>query len=372
MKIHKELVHYCQGAMTAIVLVTLCTSCNIFPRPTGTHTEAIAARALITEGRTFVATVQHEIEVLLQRFAVLPITQALLQQTAQGGQSIVSQSEVVNAYGIYTEDASAPGGFVFTPLPASNQIHLEYDNGTDATLLSFSFAPDLSNVSRFQLKVDANNRNIDTPFEDELRLLLTVDRPDMSMLTNLFDALNPSIVVVSGDVSYMRNGVMTKFRVTSSGTELSLTETTIRRVRDVMIEDVTLNLANPPFWKDTETANYTEIANQPGTFAAQTMDFSYQDWKGAGGAIGITAEPLLSAFPGIVGYNGTGFATYEGREVASASGGSYECDLTDPSAIGAGVPVILKWRDGRDQTLMPDPFLFACSNAIVVESVPAP
>ena len=367
MSIRRGRMYYAAIAGIAASLTTLLTSC-LTPREPGTYTEAIAARALINEGRAFVTAVQNETQAILVELAVVPVARSLLLDVGNGGKAVVLQNEVTTAYGLYTENATTPGTFDYASVPLSTEIKIQFLNGIQVRLLNFTFSGAPSAVNQFLLMVTSGAQ---TPPSQVISMRLTIDRPDLSPFTDLLNILRPTLVLINGEISYFRSQVnkMVTYRLTRSGTEVRIdtqSANTITRVRDIEVQDVTAGTTKAPFWHDTETATFQESSTTPGTYSATTMTFTYQDSIGAGGRIRIQDDPLLSTFPGIIGYNGSGFATYEGREVATVSGGAYECDITDPSNIGSGVPIVLNWIDSTNQTLMPELTLFTCAKSIMV------
>lgn len=366
-------------SVSFITSLAILSSSGCFGRLPGSAEDALQARQSYTEGRLLLASVRSEIVNLFSHVAVVPVAKALLLEAATGGQILVTQQMVSDAYGSYRETST--GVFEYT-LDARNSIEVYFLNGVDASLHSFQFAGNA--VEEFRLSVSSNNRSIATPEADyiDMELGMAKPSPDIADRIDELQDFSPTFTLFAGKVSYVRNGARVAYEVLKAGTELeigfdesdTLVIVAITQAQTFNVREVS-NSPSPVgnrYWNYNEASVYRATAD-PSIWVAVSRNVNYNDSNGVRAVVGVLTDLKTLATGGnFVGYNPGLVANviYDRRLVADAGGGTYYCDMTAPNLAGGGNPVIIRWVDEINQDLMPTRE-FSCARSVIRRSAAA-
>jgi hypothetical protein len=346
------------AAIASLFIVTIAVlHCGCVTPKKGTPADALAARIQINEGRAFLATVRNEMEDLLLRLASLNIVYRLML-----GTDPVLQSDLTNAFGTYLE--TAPGQFSLRA--EGTTLLVQFQNGLDMRIHSFTFTGTPARVERFRGEVSSNNRNIITPTTEAVDIQATGIRPDIADDLVFFSSPR---VVLQGTIAYFRDGTNVLYEVTRSTGELnaSIVGNTLAEITsssEFRIRDLSDSTNSRPYWHETQTLLYRPITDSA-NWVAVSLSIDYDDYTLSNGSVGARID-YNKSIGGQIAYLGVGSAYLDNRLVATVTGGPYFCDANDVTSTGSGDTVVVHWFDQVDQPVIPSTD-FSCSKLIVVQ-----
>lgn len=360
---------YRSKSLITVILLSAPLYTNLSGCVTGSDTtpgsaqDAVAAKAIINRG---IAKAQ-EIPNLLASFRNIEPAQLIIADPSVFPPTPVTEPQLSPHYGAYTE--IAPAQFEFTPIAQTQlpTISIYYLNGIDL-IFSLSSYDDNQILRSFSISLSANNRDIDTPPEQEVSGIITDTREDLPDTLSTFNDFTHNLASVSfayidatgkyahytyrRTVTHDANPFDIKHSITLS-TNTTLAETT----------DITNTRVST-----TTSKTYVETMLS-GIWAASTLLRNYSDNE-------VEYETkLLLAKDGVrpIGENGSvayyidpksaGVIYQENKKVATLKGGPSNCDLLTklPSTTA---PIVLAWSDLGIWGIMPGDSL-GCQVAII-------
>ena len=348
-----------------LLVTALLMSCQT-PMGIGTVEDVRTVRQSITNGQVLLRRIKADFNEFLTNISKAPIAQSLLREPEAGGKKNVTKMELEAAFGTYTE--FFPDNFDF--IQGGEGIVVEYLNGIDLELHQFDFAVDAGTAVQFKVTADANNRGLITPLDEAVTLFATATRAKIADELILF---KPSVVALKGTLIYQRLEGEVQYAIEMAAGDLSLTlsgisiakasHSTYFRAWDVTNSDGIIT-ATAPFWFDTTTTVFVPI--DAFTWTALFRQYLFQDSNGNVLNVGVASDPSSTATQGRVIPTGSvkGKDAFGGLLIAQAAGGPYQCDITDPDNPASGEPIVVKWFDGLQTSIMPTAE-WGCADAVL-------
>lgn len=342
-------------ALTTIIAVSGCLQA---PPPLGTAEQADAARVQFNEGLANIDTLSKEFSDVINRYTQVPVVNKIISEPPKQITLDIPKADIQDFFGVYQE--TSPGQFSLTP--GGHSIAVQYINGVDLILDRITYYID-TRLKSYILTVTSDNRGIDTPTAEEINIDIKEFRPDFSKFVPTL--LNTGTSTI-GNYSFSRDGVnATQMRITRNQGTLEAVGVTMSAVKQLRFDDNTT--AENVFHESLETIVYLK-SDLPGVWWGFSATQSYSDplmslnivmradkqSLSVDGLASFVAEPSLSRI------------VYEGKRVATLSGGPYTCDMQIAFDVGTGTSIDLNWIDTNStvDTIFPS-LKFPCNRTVL-------